>query len=62
MQQRSVKPARVPVWERAIEKVLDPAREPFQTLHGQRHEDSEQQEHQQERCAAQAHRYEQQGE
>ena len=57
-----MKPARVPVWERAIEKVLEPAREPFQNLHGQRHEASEQREYQQQRCAVQVHHYEQQGE
>ena len=62
MQQRSVKPARVPVWERAIEKVRELVPEPFQALHGPRHEASEQREHRQERCAAQVHRYEQQGE
>ena len=62
MQQRSVKPARVPAWERTIEKVRELAPEPFQALHGPHHEASEQQEHQQERCAAQRRRCEQQGE
>ena len=62
MQQRSVKPARVAAWERAIEKAQELAPEPFQNLHGQRHEASEQRELRQERCAAQVHRCEQQGE
>ena len=57
-----MKPARVPAWERTIEKAQELAPGPFQALHGQRHEASEQQERQQERCAVQVHRYEQRGE
>jgi len=53
-----VKPAQVLARERTNEKAQELAPKPFQTLHGQRHEASEQQEHQQERCAAQVHHYE----